>query len=98
MAMMAVDTLFLDTNTLVYANVIEAPLHQQALNAFNNPVKRAEKYGLAAKSFVNTWRHSLSLRPSDNCLRPPFSCKLSNLSVNLMWRTIPLRLAGNYSL
>jgi predicted nucleic acid-binding protein len=36
MAMMAVDALFLDTDTLVYANIIEAPLHAQALTAINN--------------------------------------------------------------
>jgi len=36
MAMKADNALFLDTNTLVYANIIEAPLHQQALTAINN--------------------------------------------------------------
>lgn len=36
MAMMAVNALFLDTNTLVYANVIEAPLHEQTLTTINN--------------------------------------------------------------
>lgn len=39
MATMAVKAfkgaLFLDTNTLVYANVIEAPFHEQALTAIN---------------------------------------------------------------
>jgi predicted nucleic acid-binding protein len=39
MATMAVkefkDALFLDTNILVYANVIEAPFHEQALTAIN---------------------------------------------------------------
>lgn len=35
MATMAADALFIDTNVLVYANVIETPLHEQALAAIN---------------------------------------------------------------
>lgn len=33
MAMMDVEALFIDTNTLVYANITESPFHQQALDA-----------------------------------------------------------------
>lgn len=33
MAMTAADPLFVDTNVLVYANVLEAPLHERALGA-----------------------------------------------------------------
>lgn len=35
MATMATEALFVDTNVLVYANVIETPLHDQALAAIN---------------------------------------------------------------
>ncbi len=35
MATMAAEALFVDTNVLVYANVIETPLHDQALAAIN---------------------------------------------------------------
>jgi predicted nucleic acid-binding protein len=35
MAMMAADPLFVDTNVLVYANVLETPLHERALQAIN---------------------------------------------------------------
>lgn len=35
MAMTAVDPLFVDTNVLVYANVLEAPLHARALGAIH---------------------------------------------------------------
>ena len=34
MAMMDVESLFIDTNILIYANVASAPFHQQALDAF----------------------------------------------------------------
>ena len=33
------NTLFIDTNVLVYANVIETPLHQQALTTINTAYK-----------------------------------------------------------
>ncbi len=33
MAMTAADPLFVDTNVLIYANVLEAPLHERALGA-----------------------------------------------------------------
>ena len=35
MAIMDDNTLFIDTNVLVYANVIETPFHQQALTTIN---------------------------------------------------------------
>ena len=35
MAMMDAESLFIDTNVLVYANVIETPFHKQALAAIN---------------------------------------------------------------
>ena len=35
MAIMDDDALFIDTNVLVYANVIETPFHQQALTTIN---------------------------------------------------------------
>lgn len=35
MAMMAAEALFVDTNVLVYANVLETPFHEQALKAIH---------------------------------------------------------------
>ena len=35
MATMAAEALFVDTNVLVYANVLEAPLHERALGAIH---------------------------------------------------------------
>ena len=39
MATMDVDALFIDTNILVYANVIETPFHEQALSAVNATIQ-----------------------------------------------------------
>lgn len=36
MAMMDAEALFIDTNILIYANVVTAPLHEQALTAIRN--------------------------------------------------------------
>jgi len=35
MAMMDAEALFVDTNVLVYANIVETPYHEQALTAIN---------------------------------------------------------------
>jgi len=49
------NALFIDTNILVYANVIETPFHQQALAALNAVHDSGRAIWISDKSLENIW-------------------------------------------
>jgi predicted nucleic acid-binding protein len=53
MMMMDDKALFVDTNILINANIIETPFHEQACSASTQHIKQIGRYGSASKSFVN---------------------------------------------
>ena len=73
MAMLGAETLFVDTNVLVYASVMEAPLHGAALQAIQSHEQAGEILWISRQVLRDTWPRSRGLgssaiHPASLCL------------------------------